>query len=48
MVEEDTEIINKASVSQDEIGTIQVNEMKNTIKKYVPGKEDEPVVKTQK
>lgn len=48
MVEEDTEIVNKAKVNQEEIGTIEVNEIKNTIKKYVPGKEDQPVVKTQK
>lgn len=41
-VEEDTIITNKAKVEQKEIGTIETNEIKNTIKKYVPNTNPDP------
>lgn len=42
IVEEDTVITNKAKVEQKEIGTIETNEIKNTIKKYVPNTNPDP------
>lgn len=41
-VDEDTVITNKAIVTQNEIGTIETNEIKNTIKKYVPNTNPDP------
>ena len=41
-VDEDTVITNKAIVRQNEIGTIETNEIKNTIKKYVPNTNPDP------
>lgn len=41
-VDEDTIIKNKAIVTQSEIGTIETNEIKNTIKKYVPNTNPDP------
>lgn len=41
-VDEDTVITNKAIVTQNEIGTIETNEIKNTIKKYVPNINPDP------
>lgn len=41
-VDEDTIIKNKAIVTQSEIGTIETNEIKNTIKKYVPNTNPAP------
>ena len=41
-VEEDTIITNKAKVEQKEIGIIETNEIKNTIKKYVPNTNPDP------
>lgn len=41
-VDEDTTITNKAIIAQDEIGTIETNEIKNTIKKYSPNTNPDP------
>lgn len=41
-VDEDTIITNKAAITQNEIGTIETNEIKNTIKKYVPNTNPDP------
>ena len=41
-VDEDTIITNKAKVEQKEIGIIETNEIKNTIKKYVPNTNPDP------
>ena len=41
-VDEDTVITNKAIVTQNEMGTIETNEIKNTIKKYVPNINPDP------
>lgn len=41
-VDEDTIITNKAAIIQNEIGTIETNEIKNTIKKYVPNTNPDP------
>ncbi len=41
-VDEDTTITNKAIITQDKIGTIETNEIKNTIKKYSPNTNPDP------